>query len=222
MKTLIRELVPPAIWKGAKKFLLKSGIARPNRYEYGVEQPSHYYDKTFEDVQHWKKHYTQSHYYPLWTVIADRLRSARIERVLDIGCGPGQVACLIRDLGLTYTGIDFSEARIEYARKVCPELEFICADVFENDVLEIRDYDCVVTMEFLEHVDKDLETIDRIRTSSLVLATVPNFASSGHVRYFKTMQEVDDRYRSHFAELDVVSIAANDRGKTYFLLQGTR
>ena len=178
---------------------------------------------SFEQADHWKKHYTASRYYPLWAIIADRLRPNCPQRVLDIGCGPGQVAELLRDIGISdYLGIDFSKARIEAARKVCPEFEFLCADIFNDKVLEESNYDCVLAMEFLEHVENDVEVLNRTRPGTTILATVPNFPSRGHVRYFSSNEEVKERYRSVMKQLDVVSVLANNRGKRYYLMQGIR
>ena len=41
--------------------------------------------------------------------------------ILDLGCGPGLYAAPFARLGHTYTGIDFSPACIEYARKNSPK-----------------------------------------------------------------------------------------------------
>ena len=41
--------------------------------------------------------------------------------ILDLGCGPGLYAAPFTRLGHTYTGIDFSPACIEYARKNSPK-----------------------------------------------------------------------------------------------------
>ncbi|MBX3441648.1 MAG: methyltransferase domain-containing protein [Planctomyces sp.] len=228
MKSILRELVPPVLWRCASRVRNRKPRSAPSaaqngKFEYGVEQPPEFYDETFASAEHWKLHYTESHYYPLWAVVVDRLRKAGVTRLIDIGCGPGQVASLLRDAGFAnYLGIDFSELRIGQARKVCPELRFEVADVFRDRRLEDEPYDCAIVMEFLEHVDRDLDVLDRIRPGSMVLATVPNFPSAGHVRHFADCEEVRRRYESHFSDLDVSQILANRRGVTYFILQGTR
>jgi ubiquinone/menaquinone biosynthesis C-methylase UbiE len=133
------------------------------------------------------------------------------------------VASLLRDVGVQkYVGLDFSPKRVEQARQTCPECEFVAADVFQTDVLEKLDYDCVLMMEFLEHVDRDLEVLQRVHQGTVLLGTVPDFAARGHVRHFKNEAEVRQRYEPMFRELDVTPLLANDRGKTYYILQGTR
>jgi 2-polyprenyl-3-methyl-5-hydroxy-6-metoxy-1,4-benzoquinol methylase len=188
-----------------------------------AQQPAEFYDRNFHKRGHWKLHYTQSHYYPLWTVIADRVRQIGATRILDIGCGPGQVACLLRDIGVPqYKGLDFSPARVARAREVCMEFEFAIADVFQDDSLEAYSYDCVLMMEFLEHIERDLDVLRRVRPGTTVLATVPNFPAAGHVRHFADTREVETRYSPIFEGLSVTSLLADQRGTTYFILQGRR
>lgn len=196
---------------------------RRRRFQYGVQQPAEFYDATFHKSDHWKKHYSASHYYPLWTVIADRMRSAGVRSVLDIGCGPGQVASLLRDAGVrAYHGLDFSMARITQARAVCSQYQFTQADVFQSELLETLDYDCLLTMEFLEHVEQDLEVLQRVPAGKLVLATVPSFPARGHVRKFDNSESVRERYGRLLQPLDVAPILADETGRTHFILQGTR
>ena len=59
-----------------------------------------------------KKHVDWIHRYVL---------GAKPTNILDLGCGPGLYAAPFTKLGHTYTGIDFSPACIEYARKNAPK-----------------------------------------------------------------------------------------------------
>ncbi|MFI5773409.1 class I SAM-dependent methyltransferase [Streptomyces sp. NPDC051658] len=45
-------------------------------------------------------------------------------RVGDLGCGPGRVTAILRDLGLTAFGIDLSPGMIAVARETYPGLDF--------------------------------------------------------------------------------------------------
>ena len=226
LKRITRALTPPLLWRAGRK--LKRATASPDapsppHWTYGAEQPPAFYDERFRNAKHWRRHYTASHYYPLWTVIADRLRRAGAVRVLDVGCGPGQVASLLRDQGLpAYVGLDFSPERVRRAREVCPEYAFHVADVFETDLLANEAYDGVLVMEFLEHVERDLDVLARIRPGALVLATVPNFPAAGHVRFFERAEDVRARYAPLLARLEVHVHLENAEGKTYFILEGVR
>jgi len=222
---MLRDIIPPILWRNSSRLRrsLSGTVFLGQKFQFGVEQPPEFYDRNYEGAKHYKSHYTNSHYYPLWTVIADRIRNAGIKKILDVGCGPGQVACLLHDIGLLeYKGLDFSTARIAKACTVCPEYEFIVANVFEDNLLETYDYDCVLTMEFLEHIEKDIEVLKRVCPGTIVLATVPNFAAAGHVRHFDSVKDVEVRYSPLFSQLEVTAIPANERGKTYYILQGTR
>lgn len=217
----LRGLTPPFLWKTGLKVGRRLGFVP--KFEYGKEQPAEYYDQKFDFSNHWRLHYTKSHYYPLWTVVADRLTRMKVRRILDIGCGPGQVACLLRDRGFTgYTGLDFSPNRIQAAREICPTFVFVQTDIFQSDALEQRPYDCLLTMEFLEHIDRDLEVLGRVRPGTFVLATVPNFPAAGHVRFFQDVAEVHARYSSLFESLEVYEILADDRGRRHFVMEGRR
>jgi SAM-dependent methyltransferase len=188
------------------------------------ERSARFYDFTFRlfgrNLQH---HYTSSRYYFLWAVIAERLRQAEASAVLDIGCGSGQLACLLRDQAIvnTYIGIDFSLRRIEQARKVCPQFEFELTDAFKTPLLDTFDYDTVIATEFLEHVREDHAILGRIRPGALFIGTVPDFPSVAHVRHFGDVQEVSARYGAHFEDFDVTPFLAPGR-KTYFLIQGVK
>ena len=215
MKKIVKALLPPLLLQGIKK--LRAGRS------HGSERSADWYDRTFESVGEWRLHYSESPYYFLWTVIVDRLLRANARRVLDIGCGPGQLACLLRDRGIAeYHGFDFSPKRVEQAQKVCPEYRFTIEDAFATDLFTTFVYDSVVCTEFLEHVERDLEVLQRIASGTRVLATVPNFPGGAHVRYFRDADEVHARYHAAFRDFTVDTFIANPAGKTFYLLEGTK
>lgn len=57
--------------------------------------------------------------------------------VWDFGCGPGQTAEYLRNLGIEISGLDLSEGMLKQARTIHPEIHFrkgnILALEFEND-----------------------------------------------------------------------------------------
>jgi SAM-dependent methyltransferase len=59
--------------------------------------------------------------------------------VWDFGCGPGQTAGYLKNLGLEISGLDLSEKMLEQARQLHPEIPFRKGDVldleFRNDSL---------------------------------------------------------------------------------------
>ena len=164
------------------------------------------------------------HIYMIWTVIIDRLRQSGARKVLEIGCGTGQLVSAIRDAEVIedYFGFDFSSKGIEQARIACPQYYFEVADALKTDLIEKTQYDMVITTEFLEHVDGDLEVIRQIHAGSRFLATVPNFPYVSHVRHFNDSGEVMRRYEGLFDDFSVIMIPANEKSKIFFLVEGRR
>lgn len=190
-------------------------------FKFGVEQPSEFYDYKFVTVHHWKEHYTKSPYFHMWQIIVDKIQREGFKTVLDLGCGPGQMAAMLKDSGISgYKGIDFSPFRIAFARKTCPSAEFVEADVVKDDSLETFPYDCVLMLEFLEHIEGDIEVISRIRKGATMFASVPNFPARGHVRHFISKQEVIEHYSGMFSFLDVQTYQPKTGKQVFFLMQG--
>jgi len=48
-----------------------------------------------------------------------------VRRVADVGCGPGRVAALMADHGLTVLGVDVSPAMLSIASAAHPHIEFV-------------------------------------------------------------------------------------------------
>ena len=222
LRGLVQEITPPILVHGIRKILhAKSGHNSSD--ECTVEKDPEWYDKAFEANNHWCKHYTESPYYFLWTVIVDRIVRENVDSILDIGCGSGQLASLLRDKGIkAYQGFDFSSKRIEQAKKVCPEFLFTVDDAFQTNLFSTYDYNAVVCTEFLEHVERDIEIITRIKSGTKFYGTVPNFPYVSHVRHFIERNQVYSRYKKYFKEFEVDIFLANAKGKTFYLLEGTK
>jgi SAM-dependent methyltransferase len=188
------------------------------------EQPAAYYDQAFQTNPDWQAHYTASPYYHAWTVILDRVRRAGARSVLEIGCGPGQLAQALHEAGLVdrYCGLDFSAVAIAYARRAVPTGRFEIADALTTDLYVTTAYDVVITTEFLEHVTDDLAVMRQLRAGARVIGTVPNFPYVSHVRHFADAAEVVARYQPLLGALTVDPIRFNASGSVLFLLEGTR
>ena len=197
----------------------RSSAAAPTR-----EKGPEFYQQSFQANPDRRKHYTESPYYPLWTVIVDRLRSAHARAVLEVGCGSGQLAWAIDDAKIltSYCGFDFTGAMVEQARRNCPHMRFEVSDACSTDLFETCHYDTVLATEFLEHVEDDLRVVRSIRNGARFIGTVPNFPYVSHVRHFSDATDVAARYRDMFSAFRVDAIPANDKGKTFFLIEGMR
>ena len=140
-----------------------------------------------------------------------------------MGCGAGQLASLIRDKGFkNYIGIDFSKVAIDIAIKVCPEFKFICEDILNSENLKKIDYDFVIILEVLEHVEEDKILLSKIKSGTKIIAMVPNFDSESHVRYFSSKKEVKDRYSHSFRTEPRITewLSDLDNNTRYFVIEG--
>ena len=89
-------------------------------------------------------------------------------RVLDIGCGPGDLINYLP--GVEYTGLDLSESYIESARhRFGDRGRFYAARVSDLDPAELGEFDVVIAKSLLHHIDED-EALHLFASASAVLA----------------------------------------------------
>jgi SAM-dependent methyltransferase len=67
---------------------------------------------------------------------AELVRGTGNLRVADVGCGPGHVTALLRDLGLDAFGVDLSPGMVEHARRAHPSLRFEVAPMEDLPVAD--------------------------------------------------------------------------------------
>jgi SAM-dependent methyltransferase len=195
--------------------------------EEGGEQPPSWYDRDFAKNRAYHCHYTQTSYYFLWSVIADRLRRANARKVLEIGCGAGQLAALLLEQGVEeYTGLDFSQSAVQLARSSRPDnprVRFVVGDARTADQYDTTDYEVLVCTEVLEHIEDDLRVVSRFPAGKRCICSVPNFPMDSHVRYFRCAEEVAARYGPFFDNLDVVTFrGVRTEDQKFYLFDGTR
>ncbi|MBW4600988.1 MAG: class I SAM-dependent methyltransferase [Calothrix sp. FI2-JRJ7] len=82
------------------------------------------------------------------------------EKILDVGCGTGQLAAKIADTGAIVTGIDASAAMVEKAKLNYPNLEFAVADarLLEFDT----EFDAVFSNATLHWIPEAVDVINSI------------------------------------------------------------
>lgn len=66
---------------------------------------------------------------PLDRQLLDTFATEAQGLVCDLGCGPGQVAAYLHERGCEVVGVDLSDAMVEQARLLHPELRFLQADM---------------------------------------------------------------------------------------------
>ena len=212
---------------GMKRLLqILRGVVRRRHPIQGpdYERNSSFYNAIYASSESYRGPYWRSHYYFLWAVIADRIRHAGVHRVLEIGCGPGQLATLLIEQDVQeYTGLDFSAEATALAAKNVPSGRFITGDARDAAVYREVAHDVIICTEVLEHIHDDLLVILKFPAGTRCICSVPNFACESHVRFFANTSEVAARYGPFFHELDVMVFRSplyeSDR---FFLLDGVR
>lgn len=151
-------------------------------------------DRTYDDP-------LSSPYYPVFEAVVACARQLGARSILEVGCGSGTLGRMLIDAGITYRGFDIAK---EGVRKAAVRANG-AAELFVGDATSAapysRDYDTIVCIEVLEHIESDLEAIRQWKPDSRVICSVPNFDYATHVRKFATESEVLDRY-SDLLEID--------------------
>jgi len=183
----------------------------------GTEQTSEYYDKHYQKKKAYQKiHYRDFGRFPLWqtglSYINKNFDSPDIS-ILEIGCGSGQFAAYLWDYGYRhYLGTDFSSVAIDMCQKLISQ-KFKKEDCFKSIK---REYDIVLAMEILEHLEKDLELLKMIPTGKKIVFSVPKFDEASHVRHFPKLEDVLKRYDS------IIKIEEHTEFSKWFVICGER
>jgi 2-polyprenyl-3-methyl-5-hydroxy-6-metoxy-1,4-benzoquinol methylase len=84
------------------------------------------------------------------------------ERVLDVGCGKGELAYDLAQAGTIVTGLDWSRPSLEFARARfrAEHLEFVEGDILTWD--PPHPYDVIVLSNVLEHIGPRVELLRRL------------------------------------------------------------
>jgi SAM-dependent methyltransferase len=160
----------------------------------GAEQKDSYYDQLFLKRADYHTHYKDSHYYVHWTQVIKFLRHRKEANILEVGCGPGQLAKYLQDEKyLNYQGFDFSSQAIEMAERMVPEFNFFRADALEAASYP-DNYDIVICLEVLEHLKADKTVIRNIREGKEIIFSIPRFDDPSHVRWFLSEYQIKKRY----------------------------
>jgi SAM-dependent methyltransferase len=128
------------------------------------------------------RHYSPDHH-PLRTRTAEFLLDA-IEpehRVLDVGCGDGFVADIVKRRAREVVAIDHDAGSVERARKRFgrPGLTFVVGDAFAHVAAEKEGFDVIVLSHVLEHLDDPGSFLARCRPlARYIYVEVPDFEAT--------------------------------------------
>lgn len=159
-------------------------------------------------------------YYNLWAKIIDFLTTE--ERVIDFGCGVGQFSKLAVKNRINYIlGIDFSDFAISKAKEDNPDIQFMCKNLYDEDIFLMKDFDTAIFCEVLEHISDDIGVISKIPSGKRVIITLPTFNAESHVRYFLNTKEISDRYEN-ILNISKTETAELSNGLKIILIDSTK
>lgn len=185
-----------------------------------IEQNADYYSDIYRNG------YNTAGYQPLYQLVIKMLKNFPQPRVLELGCGIGDLGRMIIDEGYPYRGFDFSTEAIAQCRERCPWGHFVPGDVYNPQDYLPLDYNTVIALEVLEHVD-DLRVIENIPPGARLIASVPDYDDQSHLRLYQNIQtDILDRFRSSLHIVDVATAtcenAASGARQSIHIFSGIR
>lgn len=173
---------------------LKTNVAGVNGTFFEVS--SVFYDTIYKNSDKYALQASDSVYEPTWKEVCKIIEKENFEKVIDIGCGPGQFAEYLTGKlsNVEYVGLDFSEIAIKLAKERCPHLHFSCEDVRNYTSEKTNKETVYVMLEVLEHIKDDIGLLQLLPPGANVIFSVPNFDSFGHVRFFKNYNEIKEHF----------------------------
>ena len=146
----------------------------------------------YQPDQRFYGRYNQSWINATLRLIKSRIKPERPTekpKVLDIGCGRGEILGDLSLAGFDCFGIDFDEQCVKLSQKYG---EVFCADVSKIDSLFEEDFfDVVVMVHVLEHTVDPAEAIEKMKrvAKNYVVIAVPNLSSSSTFWHGLRMRE---------------------------------
>lgn len=165
---------------------------------YYAEKDATYYDGNAHVTSCNASNFMDSPYALLHELTVNLIKKYQCSKILEIGCGNGVFAQRLFNSGcFRYSGFDFSEKRLEIARKRVPEYKIFKDDIYTSQAYFQEDYDVVVCHEVLEHLKNDFHPLKNIKLETRVLFSVPTYDSDAHVRFFSSSEGVFARYAKY-------------------------
>jgi predicted TPR repeat methyltransferase len=159
--------------------------------------------------------------YPeLYGRVIDLINSDKsINGVLEVGCGYGFLSKRIFAVVASYRGFDFSQQCIEGARKRESGALFEVKNLYDPYSFYPVDYDCIVCIEVLEHVE-DLKALLNFPSGKKFIISVPDFASAGHLRMYKDPEkDIKSRFK-RLLKVEGLEVIYTARKNRLFLFWG--
>ena len=146
-----------------------------------ASEPSNFMATTWNPTLYTQKH---NFVYQYGEGLVELLAPQPSERILDLGCGTGELTNQISEAGATVLGIDSAEELILAARKQFPQLSFHQQDAAQ--LTEVEQYDAVFSNAVLHWIsDQDAVTRGVFRALKPGGRLVVEFGGEGNVQQIR-------------------------------------
>lgn len=124
----------------------------------------------------------------------------RGKRVLDVGCGIGDLSFLLADAGADVIGIELDPQKVACANRVArnwhfTRLRFVAGDVTRLDQTKLGQFDVICCIALLEHIQDDITLLlhlqSMLRPDGVFLLEVP----SAHRKTIPEVEKADGHMR---------------------------
>ena len=161
----------------------------------GTEMKEEGYNAAYHRAKY-LAYYKDTRWYPRFKLTAARIN--KDERILEIGCGTGQLANLLFDQDKTnYIGYDFSEVGIKQCHNLgLYPMIFKIGNAYDPELY--KDYDVLLCCETLEHV-KDLDVLENVEKGKKIVLSLPDFPAPNHLFHITSEEQLKQHYNGIIA-----------------------
>lgn len=146
--------------------------------------------------------------------LADLAGPLKGKKILDVGCGFGEKASILKSLEASIHGIDISPAAVSFCNdKLGIKTE--CTSIENMDAPE-KLFDVVLMFEFIEHPMEPLAALkaalDRMKTGALLVIVTPNGTAGERWWYTREREWVGfrvDLEHLHYLHVDTINHLCN-------------
>lgn len=153
--------------------------------------PAEVYSILYESVD--KHFWYKSRDRTIASVLQRAMGSLQGARLLDVGCGTGQVLAILEKLGMGVCGLDMHLEGLRYARKRT-KAPLVCFNA--AGIPFVEEFDAVTLCDVLEHVEDEPGLLQgcrkALRPGGLLLITVP-----ASMRLWSVFDELDGHKRRY-------------------------
>ena len=144
------------------------------------ERDAGYYDRIYASG------YSTRSYQPVYDAVLRFLAHMPDPRVLEVGCGTGDLGVQICRRGIDYRGFDISPVAVDRCR-VSGLDAVILGSAYDPERYQPQDYSVIIALEVFEHID-DRRAIAQFPPGVHVLFSVPDFVETSHLRAYQDPQ----------------------------------